>query len=494
MEILSIALTEKKTDKILVYYDPDVDGLMSGYLVQRWLKRQGIQSSFYINENRAHGFKMPAELKNQLHGYLIVAVDFSMSKEELQSLVDIGADVVCIDHHEVEYPELVTVENVAQNTKGVLINNQYSFEPEEYRFLSGAGMVYYVLSYFNQCIGLSYDDTDERSMVGISLLSDVRPTENALAVSFLEVTYQNTSDFMQYLIMLTRNSTFFATSESFGAPTMNRNYVDYNFSPRFNALFRLNKGDLAVRLINGDMETARLVMGHDDLNSYRDIQNGIVESLVDKMSLKELSSLAYGGVEDYFSAMKDVPISNFIGMACSRIKNYGKTAFLYVEKEGKIHRGSVRGACDRVDYLSIFRSVGLKCDGHKVAFGVHETALEDVDFQKLNSLIQEAEMSYRVEAGKLLKVIEVVNLKMFLQSKNIECAKYNSYVRDTFRVYLRYTGVNYTTRQRGKLIEYQIDGVPVKCFDESINLDNGLLLPICGKGDYIEFTLRRVAV
>ena len=44
--------------KFLVYYDPDIDGLVAGYLAEELLKLLGkdVEVEYIINENRTHGF------------------------------------------------------------------------------------------------------------------------------------------------------------------------------------------------------------------------------------------------------------------------------------------------------------------------------------------------------------------------------------------------------------------------------------------------------
>ena len=46
-----------KEKPVLVYFDPDVDGLIAGYLAVRFFSKLGFPIRTHINSNREHGFK-----------------------------------------------------------------------------------------------------------------------------------------------------------------------------------------------------------------------------------------------------------------------------------------------------------------------------------------------------------------------------------------------------------------------------------------------------
>lgn len=231
-----------KSTNYLVYGDPDIDGLVAMSLVMQLLQYYGKPYQYHINENRAHGFMLPIESLEKLRGMTIIAVDFSISCEMLRTIVDRGVNIINIDHHETHCQELFTYEN--NGCSAVLINNQYCFEPESQRFQSGAGMVYHT---FVNLLPEFMDSERNRALVGMTLLSDVREIENNNAMKFLETLYAWHDKYSEYLISLTKG----AMKPGFGEQRhLDRNYVDFSFSPKFNALFRLNMGDIAVKLFN----------------------------------------------------------------------------------------------------------------------------------------------------------------------------------------------------------------------------------------------------
>lgn len=475
----------------MVYYDPDPDGVFAGYIVERFIRQIGRKSMYYINENRGHGFLLPKEKWVELRGKTIVAVDFSMTREEIRELVSQGISIVSVDHHRIK-EDFVYEKDEVTGAEGIIINNQYCAEPEEYRFLSGAGVVYYVLKDIKKAIGLQESEEEDkllRAMVGITLLSDVRPTESVEAQEFLIETFQNTSRKMQYLVSLTEQDGY-ERFESFGVPSMNRNHVDFTFSPHINALFRMNKGGDVIKLLHEDPKAIEEYKINGRLRLYKDVQKGITEQIMQGLEGKEYSHLIAKGLSKDFKLNVTYKVTNFIGLTCSRVKGEYKTTFLYVEDEqGNIARGSVRGMSDNIDYLRIFREHGIKAEGHDNAFGVMETPLSTIDFESLNAAIRDAEDAEDKEVT--MKVIETTNLGMWLQSTNRQVAWMNTLVRNSHRVYLKYVGNEVERKQRGKMVEYTIDGVKVKCFDLDLAFEDSVILPMFGKGEYIEFTIRR---
>lgn len=465
----------KSGSKFLVYFDPDADGLISGYLICRFLSAYGKSYDYYINENRQHGFFLDSQ---KLAGYTIIAVDFSLGNEyeKLKEIVDAGANIINIDHHSISSDALITYSN--GKTRGVIINNQYSFEPDDYRFYSGAGVVWEVLS----AIKADFDCEEVQALVGISLLTDIREIENDKAKDLLEITYSAHTPLINYLLYMTTNSKDF----QFGYPAMDRNYIDYTFSPKINALFRLNRGDLAVKLILEQLGEQKI-----DFDSFKRVQNENIALICEKAKKFDLPNIACFGV--YKSDLpnpREYEMSNFIGVACSRLKNdVGKTTFVFLlTDDAVIERGSVRGKYD-IDYLTLFSEANLQCKGHKNAFGVRGAGLQSLDIASLQARVQHAESS-RVKKNR---VQDITNLALWGRLQNRKVAKANLFLRDCNRLYLYYKGdmENVITEKHGKMILYKIDNIPVKCFDATITPKNGVILPILERG-YVIYYLKKI--
>lgn len=468
----------KKTKCIIDYYDPDFDGLISGYFIERLAVRLGIPYKYYINENREHGCKLPMskiEELSKIKGLTLIVVDALMTRKEVEEIVKRGVNVINIDHHENDECDVIYVEH--GDCSGIVINNQYLFEPKNYKFLSGAGVVYYVIKNLIPDLLEQYGDFE--ALVGVSLLSDIRELENKEAEFFLKETYSHESELTAYLTELAGGNVDFG----FGVRILDRNFIDYTLSPKVNAMFRLNKGYEAIELIKGKFTEGAY------LDIYRNIQKSVVEGILERLVRLDFSHLTYGYVENYESEYK---LTNFIGLVASQIKNEGKTTMLFVKEGNQIIRGSVRGMCDDIDYREIFGKYGFICKGHKVAFGIRGD-VDESSLGKINEDIAKLEAGYE-ERKYEGRIVEVSNLSFYLMNKGKNIAKHNVYVREQFRHHIKYTGdtslVKKNVSKSGKRIEYIVDGVPIVCFEEGLTLDNGLITPIEERGNYTTFFLR----
>lgn len=466
------------SDDFLVYYDPDIDGGVSGRLACQFLDAFQKSYSVYINENRMHGFKLTQSDVASLRGKTVIVVDAGMTRAELEWITDSGVNVINIDHHHINEKEFVFVTSKLTGAQGVIINNQYDFEPEKWRFLSGAGVVFFVVnSLYPNLFG-----NDEKALVGLTLLSDVRPLGSDEANEFLTVTYTHASPLVNYLIDLTKPDFDFG----FGVQTFDRNFIDYTFSPKINSLFRLNKGYEAIKVFNGSYTEKA------DLDVYRAVQNIICEDILRNLEGVSGSNLEVQSVpHDLALTHQNYSITNCVGLAASKhLTATNRTTLLYVEKDGQVLRGSVRGLCEDVDYLDIFRSFGFDAEGHAGAFGVKGFDKTSVDLVGLNEAIATAEHGY-AERKYTNRVLEVNNLNFFMSSRNVAVANYNNFVRDSSRVLLKYTGSSIVETKRGKMTEFTVDGVKVMSFEEGLTPLNGLIMPLQERGKYINFYLKK---
>ena len=468
-----------KSTNYIVYYDPDPDGLIAGSLVSKLLTDYGKPSIYYINENREHGFTIPIDKLEAYKGYTIIAVDFHISNDTLKAIVDAGLNIINIDHHDVKDTTLFTYSN--NGYSAILINNQYEFEPVEYRFLSGAGVVYHTfLAMFPDYMNTKRN----KALVGISLLSDIRETESNIAASYLDELYSWNDKYSMYLIDLALGG----KKVSFGVQKyLDRNLLDFSLIPRLNALFRLNMGDTAIQVFNGiDVDV--------DLGIVRGEQQQIAEELMGRLTDHSMPGLSVMSVDIKGYEDKNYKITNFIGLVCGKIAgSMGQTAFLYVQDGDKIVRGSVRGKYDDVDYLSIFNKYGVNGAGHKGAFGVRECSISNIDFAGLVSEIEQAELVAKNSVEEAQRYNKVANLRVAINGET-RIAKYNTYVRDAKRRFYDCSDCKWVVTYESptkNYIQYSIDGVNVKCFDKAVTPSNGgYVMPLLNNG-YVEYYLQK---
>ena len=133
---LTADILSRTKGTVLVYYDPDVDGVYSGKFVCSVLDMYKIPYERYINPNRQHGFFYPDI--DKLQGRTVIAVDFSIDDDKLKLLQANNTKLINIDHHSIGDKFVSYPSPDGAHTDGVVINNQYPFEPESKRYLSGA--------------------------------------------------------------------------------------------------------------------------------------------------------------------------------------------------------------------------------------------------------------------------------------------------------------------------------------------------------------------
>lgn len=476
--------------------------LLACQILDMW----GYSYSYFINSDRHHGFTIQP---SALSGYFVIAVDFDIPQETMQKLVDNDVAVLCLDHHKVQ-DEFIHCISYRCDAEGIVINNQYPFEPEEDKYQSGAGVVYEA---FKTCYP-EFESKEREAIVGITLLSDARPIENPKARKYLKTTYSADpqTGYIGYLVRSVLDSDY-----TFGLPRMDRNFIDYIFSPRVNALLRFGRETEAIDFILGKGISS---------SNPKHLQSELLLAMKQRANILELQNVTIVALNALdFSDYKDVNISSFIGLLCSDIKGTGKSVLGFVFENGKVLRASFRGKYDDIHYLSGFRNLGIDAKGHPPAFGIIDFEPTTQTWYEIDDLIGDLDSYHEVTAT----VYDVSNLGMFLTQRGMSIATENCYVRDMYRTYINYKGSNiqelkrtyrsepfspddymkgieadfesggekykYTLDSNGnritKYIEYLIDGKKVKSF--GVDIEDGYILPILEKG-YIQLYVREKIV
>lgn len=448
-----------KGTEVIVYFDPDVDGLIAGYSACKALSLRGIKYTWFINSNREHGFFLPID---KIKGRNILAVDFLIPEEQLKEIVDAGCNILSIDHHEngdkfIEYS--------SNGKRGIVINNQYGFEEETGRYLSGAGVVF---ESFIKYFGEEFNTRENRALVGITLLSDIRDIENINARLYLQELY--THPYKGYIGYLLDN-TMGAVDYGFGVPRLDRNYVDYTLSPIINSCLRFNQQDMVVEFI----------LGNSFINkTYRDKQKSLIEEMMKNVRVIQMSNLNIvildklqfkgSDVEDY--------LSNFIGLLASQYLDGERSAIAYLVDGKQVGRASFRGRVTGLDYLSELVKL-VNGIGHGPAFGIRGLKPSKKLFEEINNVCKELEADEDFSVG----YITTRNLSMTANTRGYDIGVENIYCLSQHRKYIKYNGDNIkNTRSGAKYKEYNIDGVLVMCFDNDLDPRKDLIMPILERG------------
>lgn len=457
-------------NNIIVYFDPDVDGMVAGYFVCKYITSIGKTFKWYVNSNRSHNWGIPLE---KIKGYDIIAVDFMIPEKQLKDIVASGSNIISMDHH-VNQDDFIDI--TVNGKRGVVINNQYPFEPENSRYLSGAGVVFETLS----ALDASFNIEENRALVGLTLLSDVCNIENNLAKGYLEVLYSyKYKGYIRYLI----DGVMGDKDWGFGVPRLDRKFVEYKFSPAINACLRFNKESDVVRFFLG--------MAKLDL-SYRDKQKSLVKKMLQAVKVIEFEKLRVVFLCDWDDDLvyySDV-LSNFIGLIASRYLDGKKSVIAYlISKDIKgnkyVKRASFRGCINGIDYLKATKGL-IEGIGHQSAFGVLNLKPRKDLFKKVSDACGKIEEGYVTTNT----VTPTTNLAIFANRFGRSFANFNMFCLAQNSKYVRYVGSNIKVLVNGDSFQkYKVDGIEVKCFDSNLNFSNGLIFPILERG-YINYYLQ----
>lgn len=169
-------LLKKHLDANSIIYDVvdcDQDGVTSSAILYNYLKliKPNIQILWSMHSGKQHGVeldKVPHEAK------LIVIPDAGSNQyEEHKILKEQGFDILILDHHLCE----------TESENAIVINNQLGKYPN--RDLSGAGVVYKFIKYFDIKYGYNYADNflDLAAMGIVGDMMDLRNLETRYIIS-----------------------------------------------------------------------------------------------------------------------------------------------------------------------------------------------------------------------------------------------------------------------------------------------------------------------
>ena len=490
IDVAERIMKNAQSGKIMVYFDPDWDGLVAGLFICKVLAKHGKRFSWFVNSNRQHGFKLSIDDLQRLtghsdvSGWTVMNGDFSVSREKVRELVTAGVSIMSLDHHEVDEKELIHELQVDDGSyegsgitrglaEGIVCNNQYWFEDQTNLYQSGAGVTFEVLREFEPWL----DNLENRALVGVTLLTDIRDLHSPRAMQYLHDLYHHPYEsYIKYLIDQTRGTYDYG----FGLPSLGRNYVDFNLGPKLNSMFRFNHQDRAIEFILGK--------GYPKDITYQKSQKDFVNKLKETAKVYEFEHLYVLEIDaSKFTYTEQSYLSNFVGLLASRFVGDGRSCVAYcVDVNGELERASFRGYVQTAPYRELLQEI-FNGQGHSGAFGIPGLEITEGMWERANEICAEAEKGTVVNEY----YAEVRDLDDFLRSPSAVLADANQYRKGPDKIYLKYRGAHILEVRVTKNIQiYSINGHEVKCFDESLSPKEDLILPIMERGA-VQFYLER---
>lgn len=246
-------------EKIVICGDYDVDGTVSTAIMYRFFKELGYPVEYYIPHRIEEGYGISAIGVEKLvkeGAQLLISVDNGIAAfDAADKARELGIDLIITDHHDLidnKIPEAFTVVNPKKDTI------------EECRYLSGAGVAFYLINEVNRRFENKVDLRKHLVLCAIASVADVVPLtlDNRILVK------KGIELFKDHAIIGLMN---LAKSLGMYINQLTAQDVGYKLGPILNAAGRLEGADKTIQLlIEEDEEKIEELIGQlKAINSAR---------------------------------------------------------------------------------------------------------------------------------------------------------------------------------------------------------------------------------
>ena len=367
--------------KIGTLVDVDVDGYCSSSMIYNLILNQlEYRNIIYIlqNKNKAHGLEESVVediIKSEID--LLIIPDAGCTKNDgiqQKKLVELGIDIIILDHHIVE----------CEDIEGAIIVNPNQYGDNTNKNLSGAGVTYKFVQAFCKKYYPDIDHTQYIDLFALSLISDMmdmRNLENRM--------YYNVGSAMEYI----QNPLIieYINNKKLEGDYLTIEQLGFSIAPYINSVIRLgNKQERELLFIA--MADQRLVksnkrgcFGQMALASEEAVRvSNNMKSKQDKQK-KEGASKVLKRIEEQnlldnkviICDVTDILSPSLTGLAANTILNEIKRPLILLRtNDGEKYTGSARNYGDAIkDFKELCNDTKLFnfCSGHPGAFGVEIT-------------------------------------------------------------------------------------------------------------------------
>lgn len=363
-------------EKILIFGDYDVDGILSVVTLSKALKSLGADVDFFIPNRLEEGYGLKEkyiDLALSQKASVVISVDCGIKAVAfVQRAREKGLDVIVTDHHQPgpTLPGALAILNPA------LPDSTYPFKK-----LAGIGVVFKLIQALLDGTSKSSQLPHFLKLVSIGTVADVveLKDENRL---FVKVGLKGLEDVSNIGLRSLMNAC------GISGRSVSVGDLGFRIGPRINAAGRLGMTDLAVNLFFSDspQDVEDITRSLDKLNSRRQrIEEKVFNQAKDRVkrgSLDRRYKLLLLGCEEWHRGV--------IGIVASKIKDeFYRPVILFSYKDGKAY-GSGRSIREfpLIDCLEKNKDLFLNYGGHTMAVGC-ELALEGMqDLRKrLNAFV-----------------------------------------------------------------------------------------------------------
>jgi len=352
--VARIDKAQKKSEKILIYGDYDVDGVTSSALLRRLFNHLGIQAINYIPHRMEEGYGLNqevAEFAKSQGIHLLITVDCGINAfGPIEAINAVGIDVIVIDHHEPERSKLPAA--------WAVINPKRADCRYPFKNLSAVGLVAKLM----QAI-LGHIPLEDLDLVALGTVADVVPLlgENRIFVkNGLGQIERTNKPGLQALLEVAK----------IAGKKMKPYYIGFILGPRLNAAGRMDSATVSLDLLLSEnpADAYALACSLEAHNLTRQkMQSEVVEEALAMIEADEILK-----AQDIIVVHKQGWHKGVLGIVASRIvdKYYRPTVVISVED------GMGTGSARSIDGFHLHEalancaSVLENYGGHKRAAGL----------------------------------------------------------------------------------------------------------------------------
>lgn len=344
-------------ERILVFGDYDVDGVLSVVMLVKALRTIGGEVDHFIPERLLDGYGIKerhADVAAERGARLVVSVDCGIKAVAfVERAREKGIDVVVTDHHRPGE----TLPAAAAVLDPVLEESGY---PD--RDLAGVGVVFKLIQTLLERAGKSAAAAHYLKLVAIGTVADVAALrgENRIFVKAgLRTMGEAANPGLKALL----------ESCALSGRAVNEGDLGFRLGPRINAAGRMGRSDLAVRLFFSDSpaECRTIVAELEALNGLR-------QRTEDKILREAREKVEERGLHKKYRCLvlgSESWHRGVIGIVASKLKDlYHRPVVLFAYEDGRAY-GSGRSIpdCALIELFDACRGLFVAYGGHRLAAG-----------------------------------------------------------------------------------------------------------------------------
>lgn len=439
--------------KFYVNCDSDTDGVMSGAIIIRYLKQQGVNPYWHISEGKTHGTseQLIKKLEDAEPDILIVVDSLDSDLTNYQIIKDMGIQTVVLDHHDLNpkfnYDDVITL---------VSSMNEYP-NPE----LSGAGVTWKFCRYLDELLG-TFDSDDLVDLASTGIIADV-----------MDVSEQSPEN-RAICHKGFKNLVNLGLKNIVGSYPFASQAVSFSVAPLINAACRYSENEIAqTAFITDDKELFKEC--ERVLNKCKSEQKKEVDVVLQEL-IKDIEENQLNK-KVLFTVFESK--NGIAGLVAAKLSDrYQRPVFVVKEMET-----GYQGSCRSVgagDFRQLCEETGLcKATGHPEAFGIFIGYSKADEFlEAINNKCQDIEFKQEVEVDAELDAYQITEN---LIEKLTDMNKITGKNYKPISVKVSTNDYNVTTMSNGKHIVCESEGIKMIQWNAGSKLEEFEEYELCGE-------------